>query len=76
MSGETATWMSMTFPLLRRLGTNICLVKHPNGPCVIHGGSLMTLDHAVTCESLPAEIREAAVAAYRELTWPLVKDKI
>lgn len=76
MTGETATWLGMTFPLLSRLGTNIALVKHPNGPCVIYGDSLMTLDHAVTCESIPAETREAACAAYREITWPIVKDKI
>lgn len=73
----TFNFFGQKFPVMRPLKDGWYLIATPNGPVIgkvfgSDGAYIATLEDRH--EEMPEAVRAEAVAAYREMTWPLVKD--
>lgn len=76
----TVDVLGMTLPVIRRVYCETpddwYLVAHKNGPAIANPtgfGFLCALESDST--SVPLCVKTEAIRIYRELTWPLVKDR-
>lgn len=72
--GTTYKVIGMTLEVIADLPDEYKLCAHPNGPCIAGDGYLTVLDQVALDDSrFSEEVKRAAIKAYRDLTWKLVK---
>jgi len=81
MSNATSvTILGQTYPVISHIKRNWYLVAHRNGPAIgrvsdCGNDVLASLDN-LDDDEVPLSIHAAAIKAYREWSWPMVRDEV
>lgn len=68
---KTINVLGKTYPVLAETYGHT-IAAHPNGPAIVTGDVIQTLDSAVLGDDLSLLDRAMILEAYRNLTWPLL----
>lgn len=66
----------MHLPIIARLADGYVLVAHRNGPAIANAQSLFAIDALHDDFGPPEPIRHEAITAYRQWSWPLVRERL